>query len=289
MKNTLFALTLLVAFAGNLSAQTIDGVCVDKDGDPIAYVSIGIEGTHVGCVSGRDGRFLIEIPDSLSGSSLSFAHISYTPRTVPVSELMQANGGKPAVWLEDYAFPVEEIVVVPGKLKIVKLNSRGTRFPSGFIGYTRPVATSRGRTQDETDRRTREGVNTGIIMELKKESWIRDLEFDVAKSSFDTLKMRVVIYSYEDGRFTPLMAEPEYVDIIKSDKKQDYYLDLSERNIQASGQVYVGLETVEMSHEGEIWFSAFINNKKYYRNMATGHIEREGAGPGILVKGVELE
>ncbi len=288
MKNLILATFLLLSNVLSLNAQEIKGICAGPSGSRIEYVSIGIEGTYVGTLSDAKGNFSIVIPDSLSGRALTFAHLSYQPRTIPIAQVKQEaalarTSTKPLViTLADNAFSITPITVNPQKLRLKNLNSRGVRIPNGIALHERPSKFK------DPERATWE-LNFGTLLELKRKTWIREIDFDVTGNTFDTLVMRVAVYQKEGDRFIPLMEKPHYVGIPKSTERQEARIDLSKYDIIALGTVYVGLERVEMSGRGQLAFPLYGGGNLYLRNMATGMDNRPKFGLGFLVKGSVLD
>ena len=283
----LFIVPLFIVF--RVSGQTaISGACVNSLGEPVEYVNIGVMDTHWGIMTNDQGHFSLNIPDSLLEKSVTFSHISYENYTIPISELIKDfsqtnNIGEEGlkVVLTDNSYSLQEVVVTASKnkkTKIINLNSKGVRIPRGSGMYEYPST----RKDDDGYR------NLGVLLDLKNKTWIRQIELDIFKSTFDTLTFRVVAYRVENDIYTPIIHTPYYFNIEKSDEKQHIECNLSDFNIYEQGTIYIGIETVKVS-KGMFSLPAFTMTNTYYRNMATGGEYKRPFGFGLQVKGSALK
>ncbi len=89
------------------SMRRVSGAVLDENGDPLIGVNVLLEGTNLGAVTGLDGQFQLEWPDSLSGG-LIFTYVGLT-------SLQVDPGDKDTLEVVmDEAAPLLEEVVVTG-------------------------------------------------------------------------------------------------------------------------------------------------------------------------------
>ncbi|HLO80105.1 MAG TPA: TonB-dependent receptor [Chitinophagaceae bacterium] len=108
MKKLLFTLMALLFFFLQLSAQekTISGKVTDeKDGTPLAGVSISVPGTNIGTVSAADGTFTLKVPANTK--TLEFSSVNHALQTVPLTKATELN-----VAMTTQERAISEIVVV---------------------------------------------------------------------------------------------------------------------------------------------------------------------------------
>ena len=77
MKNLILKISLLIfgVFAAQaVNAQQIKGVVSDVNGEPLIGVSVIVDGTTMGTVTGVDGDYVINL-DSSKGKTLVFSMI----------------------------------------------------------------------------------------------------------------------------------------------------------------------------------------------------------------------
>lgn len=167
--------------------------------NPVEYVTVGAPGSFYGTITDVNGRFNLLIPDSLKEKSLTFSHISYEPLIQPME-----------VVLIDHSFPIPE-VIIPGnrrRLRVKSLNRAGIRIPllpPGMYSIPSPL-----QNPEAAKRAEEAGIHTGVLLDLKKETWIRGIKFDILRNSFDTLKFRVVVYRKDISRYIPLILLPPF-------------------------------------------------------------------------------
>ena len=103
-KVKLFLTCLLVALCGVAYAQSgkVTGTVTDSKGEPVAGVSVAVEGTTLGVTTGADGKFSIS---ARSGQTLSFYMIGMKTQKVTIS------GQTMDVTMEDDALALDEAVV----------------------------------------------------------------------------------------------------------------------------------------------------------------------------------
>ena len=80
-------ITLLFSTSAVFS-QTISGTVVDLSSkQALAYVNIGIIGKGIGTVSDINGKFSINLDDSLNSQTLKFSYIGYTSKILMLEKL----------------------------------------------------------------------------------------------------------------------------------------------------------------------------------------------------------
>lgn len=110
MKNLTYRISLLVAglFATMLAldAQVIKGVVSDTDGQPLAGVSVFVDGTSLGVSTGIDGDYAIDVP-SAKGKTLVFSMIGMATKNIVIGNSTTVN----VVLSEDANFLDETVVI----------------------------------------------------------------------------------------------------------------------------------------------------------------------------------
>jgi hypothetical protein len=86
-----------VALPPQPTHSTVTGTLLDKEtGEPIASASVLVQGTSLGNITNRDGKFRLHLPDSLRNRTLSFSSalegqdnvLSLEPKVVPLQEVL---------------------------------------------------------------------------------------------------------------------------------------------------------------------------------------------------------
>lgn len=108
-KLTFLLLNLFISIVTYGQTIQISGQVLDAQSkSPLAFVTIGIEGTNTGFITDIDGRFNSSISEQ--SQSLTFSFIGYERKVIEVKEL-KAN---PIILLNQRAVEVSEVRVVPG-------------------------------------------------------------------------------------------------------------------------------------------------------------------------------
>lgn len=89
-----------------LEAQEVKGVVKDINGEPLAGVSVVVEGTTIGTATGLDGDYIINVPD-VSKNALNFSFIGMRSQNILVNKRAVID-----VILEDDYTVLDETVVV---------------------------------------------------------------------------------------------------------------------------------------------------------------------------------
>ncbi|WP_302303606.1 carboxypeptidase-like regulatory domain-containing protein [Culturomica massiliensis] len=115
----------------------VRGTVRDREtGEPLAYSSIGIDGTGKGVVANQNGSFLLKLPDSLLYSSLYISHLGYEPQKI-ATELLAGNTTD--IRLQVRPIPLEEVIVrLVNPVKILKemLEKRGENYAETPVNLT---------------------------------------------------------------------------------------------------------------------------------------------------------
>lgn len=288
MKSIIITLCLLFNIC-NLYGQKIYGVCIDEDsGDSVGYVTIGIEGVNFGTMANAQGRFeLSNIPDIYNERTLVFSHISYEPYKINIAELKKLytdaknNGETLKIIMSENTLIIPQIEITKKELEEGYLNRNGPIIAKTYVYHIKPWP-----YQDIEPTGLDAGINSGILIETKENTWIKQIEFEVLRNTFlPTMIFQLSIYKIEkNGKYIPLMSEPYFIKINYSKKNRKYKCDISDLYIYSDDLIYVALEMVEDSEKGEICLPLY-SGKSFYRNMSTGIVVQQDKNIGMRVKG----
>lgn len=221
-----------------LFAQRIEGVVCGADHHPVAYANIGVRGYNLGPVSDQQGRFVLQLPDTMQGNVV-FSHLSYGEREIPIQSL---RGHKSEVVMQERAVEAIPVLVTNTKNRMLTLKGKGARAPRVIALHE--VLDSASQTK---------GMEYGMLFDLKRKSWIREVSFEVLQNNFDSLLFGTSFYRKEsDERYIPLMYKPLYVSIQKTKQGMEYRSNVSRYNILAEGEIYVAFEVVREGGVGRL-------------------------------------
>lgn len=76
LKRSVLFVLLLLANLSLIAQQTITGVVKDQEGQPMSGVTVVVQGTSVGTLTGVDGKYSLQVP--AGATTLQFSFIGYT-------------------------------------------------------------------------------------------------------------------------------------------------------------------------------------------------------------------
>lgn len=274
MKYILFALLLSTTVAtqatGNAKEAYRGQVLDATTGDPIEYVSIGIEKRNIGTVSTDEGLFAIILDPKYDNDTIRFSSIGYANYRTTVNQLRRHIGQ--SISLTPTDIQLKEIVVDPVKLKSRTLGNEysGTKINAGFSS-------------------NRKGYEVGVLLDIKNPTFLQQVTFNLVKCSYSKLFYRLNIYRQtEEGQFENILQEPIYINQRIDETTPNISVSLSQHNIIVDQNTLITLEHVKDMGEGWLTFSANQNLSKgatcYYRTTSHGEWEKSPYKFGFSVQ-----
>lgn len=104
----LLLILLSISYAYGQTVRISGQVLDEQSNKPLAFVTIGIEGTNNGFSTDIDGQFNASV--DMQYTTLNFSYIGYRKRKVPIKELMENR----IVLLSQTGIDINEVKVVPG-------------------------------------------------------------------------------------------------------------------------------------------------------------------------------
>lgn len=110
LQKTVFLLSIFFfAFSSFGQSLSISGQVLDEQSkQPLAFVTIGIEGTNQGFSTDIDGRFSSKVTDQ--SGNLVFSYLGYERKTLSITEVLNTS----SIFLSQKAVNVSEVTVMPG-------------------------------------------------------------------------------------------------------------------------------------------------------------------------------
>jgi len=105
LKRSVFFVLLLLINVGLMAQQTVSGVVKDQNGQPMTGVTVVVQGTSAGTLTGADGRYSLAVP--AGGTALKFSFIGYNEQEIPIEGQSVID-----VTLEEALLGLDEVVVV---------------------------------------------------------------------------------------------------------------------------------------------------------------------------------
>lgn len=223
MKKWYFICFVLVTFV--VSGQNVlKGHIKNANGEVVKYVNVGVKGTQKGVVSDDKGFFSLEGINLKKSDSIYFSHISYKHKLLAAKDITSV------ITLENQIIDIPETTVVVNSPKIRTLKEKGVRMPGVIISYS---------SED------REYGEVGDFINLNESHRLTEIEVNILKNTFDRAILRLNVFQTGENHsfFTPLLTEPIYIEIPRSEKPQKISKKMS--HILPKGIVWVGVELVD--------------------------------------------
>lgn len=234
------ALLFLLAVSNSLIAQEkkVTGRIVDAETkQAIPYVNIGVFQKNIGTVSDEHGKFELRFSgNSVASDSIIFSHIGYQTVTYARSQLLNPVGD---IALYPASKLLQEVSIKPKKTVKKFLGRKGKGL--GLMHYN-------FYTFYEKEVDDRLGKEAGVLLPVKKDCFLNELQMHISSNEFSSLKFRLNLYKVVDGMPTQLMMPQEVIFEIKDAYVGLYRLDLRSYNLYLTkemGLVAATLQWVE--------------------------------------------
>lgn len=277
MKRTTFLsisilIVLLLAAIYSVIAQPVSGITKnDLTNKPVDYVNIGLMGKEIGTVSSADGSFSLDIPSNYNNDTLYFSRVGFDKKGIKVSDLRSEKCN--SIFLVEKRYAIDEVSIVPKKFKKKTLGVT-TDFKGVVAGFNNYHL----------------GYELGLLMKVKKSTYIHQVKINFASSTYDTVFLRLNIYKTTgELSFENILKEPIYIKVAKSDIEKPIIIDLKNQYLHVTGDFLVTLEYVKDLGEGQLMFCAsLISQPTYYRDISQGAWRKLPAPIGISMS-VDVE
>ena len=245
MKTFLFIL-LFIFCIRITTGQTIVGKVVDfLTNEPLVYVNVGVVGQPLGTITDENGVFKLETYGLPVEATIRFSMIGYNAKTYSVENLLDNN--EKTIGLESSIFQLPEVVIIPGKPRI--------------IGETKNVL--RGNYSGWGGVEHGKGNEIGIKMELGElPVKVKSLHMHIFKQSFDTCLLRLHIRNIiNELPGDELLTQNIYLPITKESGWVE--IDLSQYQLIFKGDIILSLEWISAKGDDKNkYFSVRSNGKK---------------------------
>ncbi len=239
MKIISFCGAFLCCTALLFAQKTINGRVFDSaNGEALAYVSIGIQGTPTGTVSGPDGRFVLEIPDD-QGGKVQFSLIGFATRTLSVSSLLN-SGEQPEVRLEPTALAIREVTIRPEltRKEVLGKEKMRARMVVNFA--------LEGKINQNL------GSEIGRRFKIRKASQLEKFSFYIADNNFDTARFRINIYDLKRGEPGDNLLTDNIIVTVVGKSKGWVAVDLAPYDLRLDEPIAIGVEWIYGSRGGTV-------------------------------------
>lgn len=284
LKNVVFLLVNWGIFiSANAQEKKMIGRIVDAETkQAIPYVNIGVFQKNIGTVSDENGKFELKFSgNSIATDSIVFSHIGYQLLKFAPSQLDNSIGDIP---LYPTSTLLQEVSIKPKKTvkKFLGRNGKGL----GLMHYN-------FYTFYEKEVDDRLGKEAGVLLPVKKDCFLNELQMHISSNEFSSLKFRLNLYQVVDGVPTELIMPKEVIFEIKEGYVGLFKLDLRSYNLYLTkdmGLVAATIQWVESkkakptSKYFSLYASLSANPSFVYRakSMANWEASKQDVSLGFL-------
>jgi len=255
-----FLLLALIGFDFSALSQTkIEGEVVDSgNGEPLAYVNIGIKQKDVGIASLRNGSFSISIPSEYQTDTLTFSMVGYHELNVPIGQLNPEKSI--TVRLEEKITELKELVILQDRLSDKKYGIK----KRGVIHFTD------GMFKKDDCFEIGQVINVGDNL-----AQVTSVNLHLNSSRQDSASFRVNFYRYDEDDNRPAERVFEK-SILQRHPVHEGWLkfDLMSYNILLKGKVFVSIEFIPegTGDAKQIYYEVKIGgtSKSFFRRNSMG-------------------
>lgn len=244
----------------SLFGQVVTGKVADSSsGEPLEYVSIGVIGTPVGCITDKGGNFTIDLTLLDRNASVRISMISYVPQSFSIEEfILKAD----KIALAPAPTQLNEVVIKPsGRIMQIGASNFDRKALWGWVG------TDLGK-----------GREKGTLLKLgKKKVRLLSLHANVFSNSFDTCFFRLHIRKLLNGLPSDeLLGENIIIPIHVSSGWDE--VDLSKYNLEFKDDIALTLEWLKIGkliEDTSLTENGKKRTPKIYFNL---NMKRKGGG-----------
>ncbi len=271
-------LAVLALFPTLLAAQehvTVKGRIVNRQGEAVEYVQIGVPKHQIGTISDAEGRFEIEVPRD----TLVFFHVSYQQTSFPVTG------------------PADDVTIVLHEQELPPAVSIGGNAKEKYL--MRPgmnVLKDIGVISTSLKDGHPSGRELGSVAKAAKPFLVKEILFSIRSNHIPGCVASINIYRIEGKTesFVNVLHRPIYFDVAVSDGPQHFDIRPEEPLLLEPGRYFIAFQVVgydgqaPQTGEPAMDFNVFLKNS-YLRETALGRMEHFPVNIGIAVKGFEYQ
>jgi hypothetical protein len=258
----MFKIFLICCFFSTslLAQQTISGLVNTEKGSTIPYVNIGIKGSKTGTVSDIDGKFTLQIADSLLNDTLMFSSVGFEEKKMPIRKLV--NSKNLTVILTESVTNLREVQISNRKRKTYKL---------GITGRT-PMISIPSSSYQKNDI-----IEQARLLHVKEPVQILNANIFVLSDIKEDINVRINFYGFENGLPGNRVVEKSIIRKMQYQKGWQTF-DLTNEEIYLDKDFVVSFEYLP-SNRKMISFGAKIGAAdSYLRNNSQGTWRKNMAG-----------
>ena len=257
-----------------LFSQQIEGKIIEKGSTkPVEYANVGVLGKSRGTVSDERGHFKLDLTGLDDNDTLRISILGYNRLEYQLSKVKSLCATQCNFEMTPKTYDLKEVVIASPKNLKERIVGNNINAKNVTAGMTDSIL----------------GYEFGTLIEIKrKPARVEEVILHVAECSFDTVFLRMNVFSTKKGRPDEnLLKTPVYVQFTKEEIANPIRIDLTHQNVKVEDDFLVSFEVVRELGQGRLFFSAglFNKDKTFYRRTSQDRWRVFGAlGIGIAAR-----
>ena len=277
MKKIKLIIVTLLGFSTLANSQnSYNGTVYEENSTTIIpYAIVKVQDKNLGVVSNESGKFNLSNQGIDVNDTLIITCLGYKPRTFSVRNWEKEL----SIYMKSDPIHLSEATVTAKRAKEIKIGITNGGTKNLFI----PLFTKKECGKDNLI-----GREIGTIFQIEKDCNIKGIHIFVASNKYDSIKMRAIFYSVENGLPKDIIVNRDIIFNV-SQKKGWVDIDISQHNIQFfKGQkIAMTLMTLDETNKDQFFIFAKMVSKNglLRRDKALGDWKKSKGGISIYLSG----
>lgn len=269
----------LLGFSNFITAQNSysGSVYEENSTTPIPYAIVKVQHKNIGIVSNESGKFNLSNQGIDAGDSIIVTCLGYKPKFFSVNEWENDMN----IYMTPDPIQLSEAKISAKRAKEVKIGITNGGTKSLFI----PLFTKKEFSTDNLI-----GREIGTIFNIEKNCSINGIHIYVASNKYDSIKMRAIFYSVENGLPKDIIVNRDIIFNV-SEKNGWVNIDISQHKIQFNKgqQIALTLMTLYETNKDQFFIYAKMLSKNglLRRDNALGNWKKSKGGMSMYISGFE--
>lgn len=242
---------------------------------PIPYAIVKVQHKNIGIVSNESGKFNLSNQGIDAGDSIIVTCLGYKPKSFSVSEWKNDL----SIYMKPDPIQLSEAKISAKRAKEIKIGITNGGTKSLFI----PLFTKKEFSTDNLI-----GREIGTIFNIENNCSINGIHIYVASNKYDSIKMRAIFYSVENGLPKDIIVNRDIIFSV-SEKNGWVNIDISQHNIHfdKGQQIALTLMTLDETNKDQFFIYAKMLSKNglLRRDNALGDWKKSKGGMSMYISG----
>ena len=242
---------------------------------PIPYAIVKVQHKNIGIVSNESGKFNLSNQGIDAGDSIIVTCLGYKPKFFSVSEWENDMN----IYMAPDPIQLSEAKISAKRAKEIKIGITNGGTKSLFI----PLFTKKEFSTDNLI-----GREIGTIFNIENNCSINGIHIYVASNKYDSIKMRAIFYSVENGLPKDIIVNRDIIFSV-SEKNGWVNIDISQHNIHfyEGQQIALTLMTLDETNKDQFFIYAKMLSKNglLRRDNALGNWKKSKGGMSMYISG----